>query len=141
MQNGGSEHCENILPQNRPKAMWLSDYFPFSEEQSGVANDSDSSPPRGRGRGRFEKGRNKAGSRGQSEDTRSTSSQGVDDESSSHVRNVLSNSPTSLSLNHLYRSHTLVIVNSLTYYTWKHPMESVFVDPVGLVMFVLLCTV
>ncbi|XP_067103792.1 PHD finger protein 6 isoform X1 [Osmerus mordax] len=54
------------------------------DEQSGVANDSDSSPPRGRGRGRFEKGRNKAGSRGQSEDTRSTSSQGVDDESSSH---------------------------------------------------------
>lgn len=60
----------------------------FSDEQGGVANDSDTSPPRSLGRGRFEKGRNKVGSRGQSEDTRSTSSQGVDDESSSqsHVR-------------------------------------------------------
>ncbi|KAK6298167.1 PHD finger protein 6 [Coregonus clupeaformis] len=54
------------------------------DEQGGVANDSDSSPPRSRGRGRFEKERIKVGSRGQSEDTRSTSSQGVDDESSSH---------------------------------------------------------
>uniref|UniRef100_A0AAY5KK89 PHD-type domain-containing protein n=1 Tax=Esox lucius TaxID=8010 RepID=A0AAY5KK89_ESOLU len=54
------------------------------QEQGSVANDSDSSPPRSRGRGRIEKERIKAGSRGQSEDTRSTSSQGVDDESSSH---------------------------------------------------------
>lgn len=53
------------------------------DEEEGVA-DSDSSPPRSRGRGRFEKGRNRVGSRGQSEDTRSTSSHGVDDESSSH---------------------------------------------------------
>ncbi|CAB1336929.1 unnamed protein product [Coregonus sp. 'balchen'] len=54
------------------------------QEQGGVANDSDSSPQRSRGRGRLEKGRIKAGFHGQSEDTRSTSSQGVDDESSSH---------------------------------------------------------
>lgn len=56
------------------------------DEEEGVANDSDSSPPQSRGRGRFEKGRAKVGSRGQSEDTRSTSSHAADEESSSHVR-------------------------------------------------------
>lgn len=58
------------------------------EEAEAVANDSDSSPPQSRGRGRFEKGRAKVGSRGQLEDTRSTSSssQAADEESSSHVR-------------------------------------------------------
>ncbi|MGH0189431.1 UNVERIFIED_CONTAM: hypothetical protein FKN15_035628 [Acipenser sinensis] len=57
------------------------------DELEGGVNDSDSSPPRGRGRGRLEKGRPKApSSRGQSEDTRSTSSHGNDDvESASHV--------------------------------------------------------
>ncbi|MGH0186914.1 UNVERIFIED_CONTAM: hypothetical protein FKN15_022762 [Acipenser sinensis] len=56
------------------------------DELEGGVNDSDSSPPRGRGRGRLEKGRPKApSSRGQSEDTRSTSSHGNDDvESASH---------------------------------------------------------
>lgn len=58
----------------------------LSDEEEGVANDSDSSPPQHRGRGRFEKGRAKVGSRGQSEDSRSTSSQAADEESSSHVR-------------------------------------------------------
>lgn len=56
------------------------------DEDGGVANDSDSSPPQSRGRGRLEKGRGKVGSRGQSEDSRSTSSQAADEESSSHVR-------------------------------------------------------
>ena len=55
------------------------------DEEGGVANDSDSSPPQSRGRGRFEKARANKGSRGQSEDTRSTSSQAADEESSSHV--------------------------------------------------------
>uniref|UniRef100_A0A3Q3AT66 PHD finger protein 6 n=1 Tax=Kryptolebias marmoratus TaxID=37003 RepID=A0A3Q3AT66_KRYMA len=61
-------------------------FFPLSDEEGGVANDSDSSsPPQSRGRGRFEKGRAKVGSRGQSEETRSTSSsQAADEESSSH---------------------------------------------------------
>lgn len=54
--------------------------------EEGVANDSDSSPPLSRGRGRFEKSRAKVGSRGQSEDSRSASSQAADEESSSHVR-------------------------------------------------------
>ncbi|XP_056295943.1 PHD finger protein 6 isoform X1 [Pseudoliparis swirei] len=53
-------------------------------EEGAVACESDSSPPQSRGRGRFEKGRAKVGSRGQSEDTRSTSSQAADEESSSH---------------------------------------------------------
>ncbi|KAF7648987.1 hypothetical protein LDENG_00148700 [Lucifuga dentata] len=56
----------------------------IQDGEGGVANDSDSSPPQSRGRGRFEKGRAKAGSHGQSEDSRSTSSQAVDEESSSH---------------------------------------------------------
>lgn len=56
------------------------------DEEGAVANDSDSSPPQSRGRGRFEKVRGKVGSRGQSEDTRSTSSQAADEERSSHVR-------------------------------------------------------
>ncbi|XP_039669982.1 PHD finger protein 6 isoform X2 [Perca fluviatilis] len=56
----------------------------IQDEEGAVANDSDSSPPQSRGRGRFEKGRAKVGSRGQSEDTRSTSSQAADEESSSH---------------------------------------------------------
>ncbi|KAG9340977.1 hypothetical protein JZ751_020171 [Albula glossodonta] len=56
------------------------------DELGGVANDSDSSPPRGRGRGRLDKGRIKASSRGQSDDTRSTSSHGADDaESTTHL--------------------------------------------------------
>lgn len=59
---------------------------PDPDEDEGVANDSDTSPPQSRGRGRFEKGRAKVGSRGQSEDARSTSSQAADEESSSHVR-------------------------------------------------------
>ncbi|XP_019739759.1 PHD finger protein 6 isoform X2 [Hippocampus comes] len=54
----------------------------IEDEEEGVANDSDSSPPQNRGRGRFEKGRSKV--RGQSEDTRSTSSQAADEETSSH---------------------------------------------------------
>ncbi|XP_027864564.1 PHD finger protein 6 isoform X1 [Xiphophorus couchianus] len=54
-------------------------------EEEGVANDSDSSPPQSRGRGRFEKSRAKVTYRGQSEETRSTSSsQAADEESSSH---------------------------------------------------------
>ncbi|XP_035525570.1 PHD finger protein 6 isoform X2 [Morone saxatilis] len=57
----------------------------IQDEEGGVANDSDSSPPQSRGRGRFEKGRTKVGSRGQSEDSRSTSSQAADEESSSHL--------------------------------------------------------
>ncbi|XP_053180349.1 PHD finger protein 6 [Scomber japonicus] len=66
----------------------------IQDEEEGVANDSDSSPPQGRGRGRFEKGRAKVGSRGQSEDTRSTSSQAADEESSSHRdRSPLRSSP------------------------------------------------
>ena len=68
----------------------ISSFFMFglvTDEQGVEANDSDSSPPRSRGRGRFEKGRIKGVPRGQSDDTRSTSSQGMDDtESSSHVR-------------------------------------------------------
>ncbi|XP_012696481.1 PHD finger protein 6 [Clupea harengus] len=68
-----------------------------SDDEQGVeANDSDSSPPRSRGRGRFEKGRIKGVPRGQSDDTRSTSSQGMDDtESSSHRdRSPLRGSPS-----------------------------------------------
>ncbi|MBN3297462.1 PHD finger protein 6 [Amia ocellicauda] len=66
------------------------------DELEGVPIDSDSSPPRGRGRGRLEKGRVKASSRGQSEDTRSTSSHGTDDvESASHRdRSPLRSSPS-----------------------------------------------
>lgn len=56
----------------------------LQDEEGAVANDSDSSPPQSRGRGRFEKARGKVGSRGQSEDRRSTSSQAADEESSSH---------------------------------------------------------
>ncbi|XP_045886200.1 PHD finger protein 6 isoform X2 [Micropterus dolomieu] len=56
----------------------------IQDEEGAVANDSDSSPPQSRGRGRFEKGRAKVGSRGHSEDSRSTSSQVADEESSSH---------------------------------------------------------
>ncbi|XP_075959276.1 PHD finger protein 6 isoform X2 [Anarhichas minor] len=58
----------------------------IQDEEGAVASDSESSPPQSRGRGRFEKGRAKVGSRGQSEDARSTSSQAADEESSSHVR-------------------------------------------------------
>ncbi|CAL8236573.1 unnamed protein product [Boreogadus saida] len=54
------------------------------DEEEDVANESDSSPPQSKGRGRFEKGRNKLGSHGQSEDGCSTSSQGADEERSSH---------------------------------------------------------
>uniref|UniRef100_A0A671NHE6 PHD finger protein 6-like n=1 Tax=Sinocyclocheilus anshuiensis TaxID=1608454 RepID=A0A671NHE6_9TELE len=66
------------------------------DEQGVAANDSDSSPPRSRGRGRFEKSRIRGVSRGQSDDTRSTSSQGNDDtESSSHRdRSPLRGSPS-----------------------------------------------
>ncbi|KAK7138104.1 hypothetical protein R3I94_013664 [Phoxinus phoxinus] len=66
------------------------------DEQEVPANDSDSSPPRSRGRGRFEKSRIRGVSRGQSDDTRSTSSQGNDDtESSSHRdRSPLRGSPS-----------------------------------------------
>ncbi|XP_028816148.1 PHD finger protein 6 [Denticeps clupeoides] len=66
------------------------------DDQEGVANDSDSSPPRSRGRGRFEKGRMKGVPRSQSDDARSTSSQGVEDsESSSHRdRSPLRGSPS-----------------------------------------------
>ncbi|CAJ1058325.1 PHD finger protein 6 [Xyrichtys novacula] len=56
----------------------------LQDGEEGVANDSDTSPPQSRGRGRFDKGRAKVGSRGQSEDTRSASSQAADEESSSH---------------------------------------------------------
>ncbi|MBN3279702.1 PHF6 protein, partial [Polyodon spathula] len=71
------------------------------DELEGGVNDSDSSPPRGRGRGRLEKGRPKApSSRGQSEDTRSTSSHGNDDiESASHRdRSPLRGSPSDAGL-------------------------------------------
>lgn len=62
----------------------------LSEDQGVAANDSDSSPPRSRGRGRFEKSRIRGVSRGQSEDARSTSSQGIDEtESSSNVGGLL----------------------------------------------------
>lgn len=55
-----------------------------------MANDSDSSPPQSRGRGRFEKSRTKVASRGQSEETRSTSSsQAADEEGSSHVNALI----------------------------------------------------
>lgn len=65
--------------------LYLANLFSSSaDDEEGVANDSDSSPPQSRGR--FEKGRTKVGSRGQSEDSRSTSSQAADEESSSHVR-------------------------------------------------------
>ncbi|XP_052006024.1 PHD finger protein 6 isoform X2 [Xyrauchen texanus] len=66
------------------------------DEQGVAANDSDSSSPRSRGRGRFEKSRVRGVSRGQSDDTRSTSSQGNDDtESSSHRdRSPLRGSPS-----------------------------------------------
>lgn len=60
--------------------------FPDAEEDGGVANDSDASPPQSRGRGRLEKGRGKGASRGQSEESRSTSSQAAEEESSSHVK-------------------------------------------------------
>lgn len=56
------------------------------EEEGDVANDSDSSPPQSRGRGRLEKARAKVGSRGQSEESRSASSQAADEDGSSHVR-------------------------------------------------------
>lgn len=58
----------------------------YTTDEEGGVEDSDSSPPQSRGRGRFEKGRAKAGSRGQSEDSRSSTSQAADEESSSHVR-------------------------------------------------------
>lgn len=68
------------------KQLHLLIYFYFPDEQGVAANDSDSSPPRSRSRGCFEKSRIRGVSRGQSDDTRSTSSQGNDDtESSSHV--------------------------------------------------------
>lgn len=82
------------------RCLWSSDARPetranfphvclVTDEQAAEANDSDSSPPRSRGRGRFEKGRIKGVSRGQADDARSTSSQGMDDtESSSHVRHT-----------------------------------------------------
>lgn len=60
--------------------------YTLLEDQGVAANDSDSSPPQSRGRGRFEKSRIRGVPRGQSEDARSTSSQGVDEtESSSNV--------------------------------------------------------
>ncbi|KAF4091346.1 hypothetical protein AMELA_G00035810 [Ameiurus melas] len=68
-----------------------------SDEDQGVAaNDSDSSPPRSRGRGRFEKSRIRGVPRGQSEDARSNSSQGVDEteSSSNRDRSPLRGSPS-----------------------------------------------
>lgn len=60
--------------------------YTLSEDQGVAANDSDSSPPRSRGRGRFEKSRIRGVPRGQSEDARSNSSQGIEEtESSSNV--------------------------------------------------------
>ncbi|CAF94680.1 unnamed protein product, partial [Tetraodon nigroviridis] len=56
----------------------------LQEEDEGVANDSDASPPQSRSRGRLEKGRGKVTSRGQSEESRSTSSQAAEEESSSN---------------------------------------------------------
>lgn len=64
--------------------------FPNIEEDGGVANDSDASPPQSRGRGRLEKGRGKVASRGQSEESRSASSQAAEEESSSHVKTFVS---------------------------------------------------
>uniref|UniRef100_A0A3P9LBK7 PHD finger protein 6 n=1 Tax=Oryzias latipes TaxID=8090 RepID=A0A3P9LBK7_ORYLA len=64
------------------------------EEEGDVANDSDSSPPQSRGRGRLEKARAKVGSRGQSEESRSASSQAADEDGSSHRdRSPLRSSP------------------------------------------------
>lgn len=69
------------------------------EQEVEEANDSDSSPPRGRGRGRFEKSRLKAVPRGQSEDSRSTSSHAMDDteSSSQRDRSPLRSSPSETS--------------------------------------------
>lgn len=60
-----------------------------------MANDSDTSPPQSRGRGRFEKVRCKVSSRGQSDALRSASSQAADEESSSHVSVSRGNVPPS----------------------------------------------
>ncbi|KAI9515761.1 PHD finger protein 6 [Dissostichus eleginoides] len=66
----------------------------IEDEEEAVADESDASPPQSRGRGRFEKGRSRVGPRGQSEDSRSTSSQVADEESSSHRdRSPLRSSP------------------------------------------------
>lgn len=78
--NASTSTC-GLLQSTPPVIVGLS-----LDEEEGVANDSDASPPQSRGRGRFEKGRAKVGSRGQSDETRSTSSQAADEESSSHVR-------------------------------------------------------
>lgn len=67
-------------------AKYIRHVYTLTEDPGVAANDSDSSPPRSRGRGRFEKSRIRGVPRGQSEDARSTSSQGVDEtESSSNV--------------------------------------------------------
>lgn len=83
----------NINVFNNESALFLLNVligYILLEEQGVAANDSDSSPPRSRGRGRFEKSRIRGVTRGQSDDTRSTSSQGVDEmESSSNVRRSL----------------------------------------------------
>lgn len=67
-------------------AKYIGHVCTLPEDQGVAANDSDSSPPRSRGRGRFEKSRIRGVPRGQSEDAHSTSSQGIDEtESSSNV--------------------------------------------------------
>lgn len=74
-------------PPNMNKDFSLLNFpsFPTLDEDEGVANDSDTSPPQSRGRGRFEKARCKVSSRSQSDALRSASSQAADEESSSHV--------------------------------------------------------
>ncbi|KAJ8266930.1 hypothetical protein GJAV_G00136310 [Gymnothorax javanicus] len=57
-----------------------------SEDEMAETNDSDSSPPWGRRRGQSRKGGVKSNSRGQSEDTRSTSSHGTDERDRSPLR-------------------------------------------------------
>ncbi|KAJ3587580.1 hypothetical protein NHX12_011177, partial [Muraenolepis orangiensis] len=73
------KECGRLLQSDNQK---VAAHHKYEEED--VANESDSSPPQSKGRGRFEKGRNKLGSHGQSEDGCSTSSQGADEERSSH---------------------------------------------------------
>ena len=78
--------CFSLFLRLGLRCFFINDYVSILDEEEDVANESDSSPPQSKGRGRFEKGRNKLGSHGQSEDGCSTSSQGADEERSSHVR-------------------------------------------------------
>ncbi|XP_053735336.1 PHD finger protein 6 [Synchiropus splendidus] len=79
------------IKENPPQGIYLvycrkhrdaSQEIPDDEEEE--ANDSDASTPQSRGRGRFEKGRAKVGSRSQTEESRSTPSQAAEEETPSH---------------------------------------------------------